>query len=727
MMNLRWTSIVAVLAVALPACAGDDTVDMVNNSSEPDMVMEDAGITDPDVRTQPDVRTGPFPRFVGINMEPGRPVYATGAALLANVQVFDVEGEPTDELLYEVSVEPETAATQNDSGRWVLEEEGSVTFTACAVKEGVEGEEVCASDTVVVDNASPTITITKPEPGAELDADAMGMIEVAGQVTDTHGEPALFINGEPVDLTNDGTFASTVEPSFGINHIEFAASDGINPATTEQAVDVMWAFGYQAPPESARPEIDATSGLILWLGQRFVDDGVPPSVGMDGSRLTHDLADIIELVLLNIDFLSQITNPVVDTSGFTLNVNNIDIGKPTVIADITDDGIEMFIQIQDLIATTEGGLSIEGQNLNLDGDVTANFSALASLQVSKPSAGNPVQVEVGTVALAVEEANANFASAEANAIFELAQSALRTTLESLLITTIEEAFVNELPVLISDLLNGLDGALADQSLDLDIGLGTPITLNFDGGISAIETVFRNRLQADLDLTGNVDVMQAWPDSRGIALLEPMPVGTPFFESSRIQLGVKTSFANGLMHTLWNAGLLELDVTEQLPITAESALISARLPPLIRPPLEGQTDDFIVQIGQLELTLALAGRQETHGIYIETGIDFVVDNNALTVNFDDMPTIETWLISTSEDEPLLTADVLESLLLMQVYPELLSALTDGLSIPLPLPDLSGLGNVAAPLAAFELTLSTVRPVTVREGYIVLDAELNGRLP
>lgn len=726
-MKRLYTILVCSLALTLTACAGDDTVNSGPTEPEPDMQTESDAGTDPDVRGAPDVRVGPFPRFIGINMEPGRAVYSLGTALLANVTVFDLEGEPADGLTYVVTPEPASAATQNDAGRWVLEEEGAVTFTACAEKPGFEGEEVCASDTVIVDDSSPTIEVTKPAPGAELDAAAMGMIEVAGTVTDTNGTPALFINGVPVELTNDGSFESTVAPRFGINHIEFAASDGVNPATTETAVDVMWANDYEAVPDTGRPELDQPNGLILWLGQRFVDDGVPPGSAMDGSRLTKDLADIIELVLLNIDFLSQITNPVVDSSNFTLNVTGVDIGKPTVIADITDNGIEMYIQIKDLMVTTDGGLSIEGQNLDLDGDVTATFSALASLDISKSSPSDPVEVQVGQLALAVEEADANFASAEANAIFELAQSALRNTIESLLISTIEEAFVNQLPVLISDLLNGLDEVLADQTLDLDIGLGTPVTVNLDGGISTLETVFRNRIQADLDLAAYVDVMPAWPASRGIALLEPMPVGTPFFESSRIQLAVKTSFVNGLMHTLWNAGLLELDVTEQLPIAADEALISAKLPPLIRPPLEGQTDDFVVQIGQLELTLTLAGRTETHGINIETGIDFIFMDNNLAVTFADTPTFRTWLISSSEPKPLLSAEALESLLASQVYPQLLSALTDGLAIPLPIPDLSGLGNVAAPLANFELTLGSIRPVAVREGYIVLDAELNGRLP
>ena len=64
---------------------------------------------------------------------------------------------------------------------------------------------------------------------------------------------------------------------------------------------------------------------------------------------------------------------------------------------------------------------------------------------------------------------------------------------------------------------------------------------------------------------------------------------------RVQFGLRFALVNSLLHALWQAGLLEADVTNSVPVNVDSALLSARLPPVVRPPLEGEPNDFVIEL------------------------------------------------------------------------------------------------------------------------------------
>lgn len=717
MMNKTLAVLFSMFAAV--ACGDDDAQPNVQTQPEPDtdIVETDAGM-DTDV---PDVAPpAPVPRFITLEMTPSRIVYATGVRLLPEVAVLGVDGTAMTEAAVDVTVAPGDAAERvND--RWELKKEGLVTFTACALDPGPDGNAVCASDTVMVDDGPPVLTITAPTPGLQTN-EMSATVSVTGTVTDSHGEPLVFVNGHAVDVV-DGTFETVASLDFGVNHIEVVATDQVNPTSALAAVDVMWAPIWD-PVDPQKPGVVLDDAIVFWLGQAFVDDRLPLARRSDGSYLTQDLVDILELVLRHVDLMSQISNPVVDGSGVYLAVDDINIGKPRIVGNIVDGGIELYLQLNDLLVTTQGGLDINGQILNLSGSIEATMSALIRLDVSKPNPNDPIVVSVSEVRLAVEGASANFASPEANAIFQLAQSILRSTLETMLLDVVQDAFVAQLPALLTDTLGALDTALRDQSIDLDLGLGNPLTLLLDARISRIETSRRQALQAFLSGSATLDTDRLHTDSLGIPSLGT--ADDPFFESSRIQVGLKQTFINGLLHGLWDAGLLELDVTEQLPITADNARISAKLQPVLRPPLEGQDATVVLQVGQLELTVEVLGRTDRYGVNIESGVAFDLVAGQLAVAIDEVPRLETWVIESSAGAPLLSAEGLEMLLLSRVYPELLTALSGGLSITLPAPDLSGLGSVAAPLSAFQVSFGLARPVTLRDGWVVVDATLDGTL-
>lgn len=716
----------ALTSVACGGC-GDEPDDKANNTdptpdtgmTEEDMTVPDMGpIDEPDL---PPMVDRDIPGGLLLRMTPGRDTYPPGIRLLPEVEIFDVWGDPRD-YDWEMTVEPAGAATQVED-RWEILEEGIVRFTACTTKLGVDDQPVCGWDEVVVDVAPPTIEITSPLPGEMLDATAHPVIAVTGTITDSFGEITAFINGEPIELDADGNFTADIEPRFGVNTIEVAASDGLDPRTSEAVIDVLWATDYTPATD---PPVDYADALELRLGQLFMDDRVRPMTNPDGTTVTSDLADIMSLVINNFDLSSQIPDPVIDQSGFFLRVPSIVLGKPSVQIDLVDGGLEIFVQIPDLLANTEGSFTFNNTVLDLNGTLTAGMSALIAISVDKSSPTAPIQVSVDSISVAVERATPNFASAEANAIFALASSVLRTTLEELLLDTLEGSFVDEIPTLLADVFVALEDVLANQSVDLDTGLGAPITLDIDGGVQTIEAVFRDNLTAVLGLTARTTVTDTWPDTRGTALLYP-PGPPSFFQQSRVQFGLRFAMVNSLLHALWQAGLLEADVTDVVPVNVDRAELSARLPPVVRPPLEGEPHDFVIELGQVEIETEILGRTDRYGVHISTGVDFGLDQGAIAVDIGSMPQIRTWLISSSEDQPFLTPDALRDLIRNQVWPEFTAAFAGGLSIPLPAPDLSGLGSVAAPLGNLTLEYKELRPLAIRDGWIVIDANLQGTLP
>jgi len=714
-------TLVSLLLFGMAACTDDVTPAapvQTNNQTEPPGPDPEPPREEPPV-TNPQI----FPKYLLVNMEPGRTVYAVGNALLPNVQLLDEDQNPITNPAFTVEVEPAGAARRNNNGRWELLTEGLVRFLVCAERRNRDGEAVCGWDRVLVDNAPPTITITRPLPGAQLDATNNPRIEVLGTVAESHGTPIVFVNGEEVPVQG-GTFVAYVEPRFGINHIEVAATDQINPNTSVTGVDVIWAPRYEAPLADI-PGVELNPGIALWLGQNFMDDRRAAPRLPDGTRTTDDLVDILQLILEFLDLSAQIPNPVIDASGFTLSVPDIDIGKPTVVANIVSGGVEIYIQLRDVEALTQGGFELEGQVLNLNGRIYSTISALIRLNISKASPNAPLVVDVDNIILAVESASSEFASPEANAIFTLAQSVLRTTIEDLLVDVLNDSFVSELPALLQDTLGGLDSALRDQSIDLDLGFGNPITLNFDAGISSIVTRYRHSLYAPMRARASVEGTRFQPNSRGIPLLTASP-SDPFFHASRMQIGLRLGLLNGLLHALWDAGLLELDVSEQLPLQVDQALASAKIQPLIRPPLEGQDGTFVIQLGQFELTLSLLGTTDVFGLNLSMPVTFGIVNDAIGLTFDGDPVVNAWLISSGRERPLIAPDQLRDIFITQVFPGLLSSLGQGLSFPLPVPDLSGLGSVSPPLGAFSVSFDLYRRIDIRNEWIVLDMSLEGRL-
>lgn len=724
--------------VACSGC-GDEPVDPDGSSGTEDMSanngdnnLNNNSMTSPDMSTSVDMAPVITPSYIMIEAEPVQALYRTGDTLTLTPALYDVSGEPIPEATFEVAATPATSAFLDTQGKWALSASGEVVFEACARDTAPQ---VCARHRVFVDDAPPTLTITSPTPGQELDGVANPVITVTGKATDAESVPLVFVNGQPASMDMDGNFTFDVMPSFGVNHIEVIATDGVNRTDARADMDVLWAPAWE--PGVMEADVSGTEfedGLLLHLGQRFFDDRRAPITTMEGKTFTEDLADILTLLARNVDFTTLIPNPIVDSDNLSVSITDFSLGKPVIQVDVTQEGIQIYISSSDLAITTQGSLTVSDQVLGLDGTITAGIGILASVSIEKDGLGQPFKVEVSQLSVAIERANSMFVDVQADAIFELAQSALRLQIENVLVGALQDSFIDTIPELLSGALNGIDSALAGTTFALEPGFVDPIDVTFNGQIEELEIealrAVAMRVRARLVASATTK-----RPSLGVAMMQPYKSGdAPLLETSRIQIVLRLALINGLLHGLWDANLLDIDATGLLPddLTSlvESATVSALLPPVARPPLKGEPFDLLLQVGELRLELKspLTGQTVTYGVNLTAGINVGVKDDSLAVTISDEPELLIWVIETDDGKAAkLKPAQLEGLFKDQLWPSLTVALGEGLALPLPVLDIPELGTYAPRLSTFTLSFDQIGPVVVRDGFIIVDSQLRGTLP
>jgi len=630
------------------------------------------------------------------------------------------------------SADPPSAAAESgssqgaDSTRFLLQESGIVTLTGCRSGR----DHPCASVTVRVDDGSPALEIASPRPGEELDG-ADG-IAITGSVADA-GNLRVFVAGQLLELDDLGQFATTVPADFGENHIAAIASDGITPESSVQ-MDVLWAPSFAAAVGGENtPELTIENGVALSLGQALFDDGLALDLGAGNQPVTtYDLADVFELLVGKMAIADKIPDPVLDESALFLRIPTAEPGPIEVSIDITPEGLDLFVQLPALTLTTDGQLLVDDTMVDLEGSITASVAGSASIEMWHVSESDPIHVELTDLLFAIETAQGDFSAPEAGAIFRVAQSLLRTTIEERLVDAVQDTIADGVPELLSGVLEGLDTGLSgiEVTLDNDV-FSAPVTLTVDGRLRSafarpgIEflSILRTRI-------GTLS-QAVFPDTRGVPLLEPIAGDDPtFFRDRELQVGVRLALLNGLLHSLWNSGLFEIDLTDRAPGDIKSARLSSRMPPVLRPPRPGvpeeSADAFVLSLGQVEIELDLGNDEIVRfGVGLATAIDVAVTDDAIVVDAPDDPRIRIWTIRDVPGSPF-QEDLVRALLLEE-WPAIRDTVLSGLHFELPLPDTSGLTQLAPDLSQFTLSVEPSRPVYLRRGYLMLEGAFRGNLP
>lgn len=677
--------------------------------------------------------SSPEPAAIQARINPSRTWYHTGQDVMVTGVVTSIDGEDIPDVEVAWTIEPASAGTIGSptpdprSRTITLSLEGTAEITGCVVEEDPDPavEPLCDSLIVRVDDGMPSLEVTSPQPGDQLDGDPS--IAVEGSVAD-QDMVNVYINGVPAEVDPMGGFRGEVPARFGVNHLVVSATDGLTDVS-EAEMDVLWAPEYMpAVGMDGTPRVTMDDGLRLWLGQGFFDDGMP--LDPDATPVvTRDLADVLELVVANLDVQSLVPSPVVDDPPtFTLSVSDARVADPTAELDVTEDGIDLFLRIGEISADTSGALMVDTVSLPLTGQVRAGAVAFAHLTVRKDAPDAELEVTLGDLTVGLERVEGDFVSDETDAVFLLAAGLLRTTLETVLVDALRETLDDSIPEVLRDALGAIDTALQDQQIELDSEPFPPVTIELDGRIGALSGAFRRELLATLALDVGTDVAAVHPDAPGVPIYDPRPA-LPFVNEGSIQLGVRLALLNGLLHALWNSGLLEVDASALLPdavsgLVSEARLIG-RMPPVLRPAREDEEDDLVLTVGQLELELTFMGEPVRFAVSIDAGVNLDVIANAVSIDIAEEPTLRVWTLQAPSNPRLLTSDTVETLLL-DLWPDLRDSVAGGLSIDLPLPSLGDLGGLAPDLAGLTLELSMTERVRPRRGVLELEAEMLGTL-
>jgi hypothetical protein len=192
--------------------------------------------------------------------------------------------------------------------------------------------------------------------------------------------------------------------------------------------------------------------------------------------------------------------------------------------------------------------------------------------------------------------------------------------------------------------------------------------------------------------------------------------------------MRQDFLNALLHALWNAGLVE----GQLTLGGLAATVSAKLAPVIRATpasspckLDGERCDVLLQLGQIEVKLPSLA--QSFGINASAGARIEVNGGTVSLTIQKVPELRVW--ETSAVPGALTPDVVRDLVTSLVWPKLFGTLGDHLMIQLPLPDLAalGLGDLAPGLANAQLQLQARQRPSFTAGQIILGADLSLATP
>ncbi len=582
-----------------------------------------------------------------------------------------------------------------------------------------------------------TVAITSPAPGAELVAGAGATIAVTGTVaTTTPGRGALeaWVNGTRVDVKS-GAFTAEVAAEPGVNHIKVEGGDGIVPLVSQE-LDVTWAAGY-LPPLAGQTGFDLPAALELQLGQRFFDARLL-GTALDRSTnpiVARDVASALELILWNIDLAGLLPPGGIqagqDGASISIAIPSVTPSNIVVDARIVDTpqpAIALNIDLLGVFLAMTGNVTFAGRTLVVDGGLTADLHAAAQLTLGTAADGS-IAVAVTGATATVGALTPGFVGAngqELDGLITVGSNDFRTLIESLVDGQLIPTFTSKLPPLLQSLLGAADQLLANLSFTLDPGLGTPVMLQLGGHLGGLDVAAgatSGHVTVRQDLSVRTSAPPIHPASLGAPRLDTSGA-VPVLDTSGLHLGIHLDFLNALLHALWNAGLLE----GQLTSAGLTAKVSAKLPPLVRPTpassackIDGERCDVQLQLGQVQIELP--SFEQSFVIEAAAGARIQITGNTVSLAIQMTPDLLVWETSAMPGGTL-TPDVVSHLISGVVWPQLFGAIGSNLTFQLPLPDLAslGLGDLAPALANAQLSLQAGPRPTVTPSQLVLGADL-----
>lgn len=612
-----------------------------------------------------------------------------GDGVVVDIDVRDQFGNPSD-VMPDLSASPSGALAWGSFVRF--DNEGIFTVNADLPQWSLHAED----GPVLVDSTGPAIRVTTPNRGVEIPATDGPTVSVTGSVSDAWtGVVSVDINGQAATLLAGGLFSFDMTPEQGLNSIEIEAEDGDGNVSDHHQTFLWGEFNPMGTPQE--------DGILARLNEGAIDtiedmastlfDPQAIVSGLVGAPLWNNS----QQTCINIwpfgnqcvtwwNLNAGITSATLGSMVIDLDAQN---GYLDFFASITPFAIgggiwgQLFPSVSFLTVNINLGMEASSSSAEIDSDVTLWVNSTNDIQVGMAN------TDVNLPGFNLQIYGAGILGDVLNPVLGWLSPILETLMEAVLPPVME----SQIPGLIEDALGDIDIAATIPlfGTDIDIeALPQDIDIDVDGMTIALESVAITTPGPNAPAT-----LGAW---RRSDYTVPTFPPTPDFD-----LSMADNFINQLMHSVWQAGVLDLtmdsselgldlaDLQDFLPLTEISFETQPLLPPVVGP-ASGSTGLMELGLGDMMVNVygdpgGTYGLMMQLAVTIEADADLTIDSNSEIQFGVGTPTVIMSFVTS--DWPELNGEVAENLMdaVVDLLAPMLTDMLGGVG-GIPIPELPG---------------------------------------
>jgi hypothetical protein len=703
----------------------------------------------------------PTVNWIDLSLTPAKSVYLSFEQPLVVAEAFDLYGESISSELIQLEVTPSDLATLERGADGQLSirflREGEGVLNACLGEDFTDqviGETLCVRRPFVIDDATPSINVTWPPRGAFLTAqdlwppsdqmDAMtggaepemeppepigAWIYVEGEVTDGQRDLIVQVNGTPVELI-EGKFSTKIPAHFGYNRIEITADDQAYLALSQDLRWVLWSPEIQ-PFEADRSVIER--GLQLKIDQSFLDDdrevdlSVNPIVAQGLAQILTFFVDLIDpLTLLPTTVLSQ-------SNTFSLSVEEFSLGSSDIDLQFTNEGISIFISLDEVILETTGQIDLIGEQVSLDGSINLGVSAYSMLTL-ETTPTQPLSLSVIDSGVSITSIDSDFEEASAEALIEALDTQARALITDLIDEVLADVISSQLPPLMEQSINSLFDTIREVPLYLNTGIDGVEALVLAFRVSPLDVDLNPRTSAGLwsnvEIVHEDEVRGPGTEVRGYPSLNESPDPPP--SDADLTLHLQRDVLNALLSEVWRGGLLNL--TPPLPpeamVLLRTASVHALSPPVLARGAPADLFPLYLELGGLKVSLSgqLAPEIDEYEVFARIGARLTIIGGQLSIELEDVPNVTVALAHIRNTRPVLSESLLISFVNASIWPSIRENLMNNIRFGLASVSLSArdFNSLGIDLSRGQVTPQFSPVVKLLEGWVSMEGVIEASL-
>ncbi len=511
----------------------------------------------------------------------------------------------------------------------------------------------------------------------------------------------VSVNGQAALVAQDGSFALEMPWASGIQLLGIRAED----ESGQRAVDgrSVYAGPVHAPG-------DWLPGVV-----RFEIDS---DILDDDDEIPDDIASLLEIALEDPSLAELAVGQSFETMGLELTPTNLTFEDARVDLAAGEDLLEAEVRLNQLTVdfevngtgilfwfSTTGSAYIEAADLGADLSITSSAGRIRTepLWLETELIGYELQLDWFPDSLEDDLAN-------------WTEELLEDTVTEMTAEVLREQVNNALNALVVDL------ALAD-GFDLAVSLSD---------IALVPDAVRLVVDARLDSVSNF----ALPEGAGSLLTAGEPPQWPLSNGARVGVAVDDDFLNLLGFAMWQSGMLrDVEIPgvvlsalagDALPPPlgpAESVEMALELPPVVKPPKDGERFDADVSVGEWRIKFNREdGQVLDFSINLRSGLQAeVLDGTELVVHLDNRPAFIDLEVGVIEWPEALDPGDLAALIRLIIPPLIGNSAEIAPAIPIPTIPLQNLVDLDV-VEDMELVISQPQMSFSEEGWLQLQADL-----